>query len=255
MRIKSERMMFVRGEHWLIASPKWNAISATLRKRHRPQIARSYWHGPVKPRRRNRSRTPCDSTPLWEGKHSACSWLGQGFSTTRLLGLRRSRFAARKPWAADAFTPMKFPYREGIWRGPLIVVVDSGTGSASEEFAATLQDNLAALIVGESTVGAGCGHTDGGTPTTLKNSLAVLEVPDWRALSAPMAPTKYAASAPMCLSAGARGTTPAGAPKTLSTRSPASSKQPKATGKRLPDDPSQIMTRASFSLTVHSRLP
>ncbi|MEI9931316.1 MAG: hypothetical protein WDM89_12435 [Rhizomicrobium sp.] len=34
------------------------------------------------------------------------------------------------------------------------------------------------MIVGEPTVGAGCGHTDGGTPTTLKNSRAVLSVPD-----------------------------------------------------------------------------
>jgi C-terminal processing protease CtpA/Prc len=73
---------------------------------------------------------------------------------------------------------MEYPYREGIWAGPLIVLMDSGTGSASEEFAAELQDNRAALIVGEPTAGAGCGHTDGGTPTRLKNSKAVLEVPD-----------------------------------------------------------------------------
>ena len=83
-----------------------------------------------------------------------------------------------KPWAPDVFTPMEFHYRDGVWNGPLIVAVDSGTGSASEEFAAELQDNHAALIVGEATVGAGCGHTDGGTPTTLKNSHAVLELPD-----------------------------------------------------------------------------
>jgi len=54
-------------------------------------------------------------------------------------------------------------------RGHLAVVdrrCGQGTGSASEEFAATLQDNSRRLIVGESTVGAGCGHTDGGTPTS-----------------------------------------------------------------------------------------
>ncbi len=32
--------------------------------------------------------------------------------------------------------------------------------------------------MGEHTYGAGCGHTDDGTPTTLKNTGAVLQVPD-----------------------------------------------------------------------------
>jgi len=59
-----------------------------------------------------------------------------------------------------------------------MVLVDSETWSAAEEFAAVLQDNHAATIIGEPTGGAGCGHTDGGTPTTLRNSYAVLEVPD-----------------------------------------------------------------------------
>jgi hypothetical protein len=39
-------------------------------------------------------------------------------------------------------------------------------------------DNHAAFIVGARTVGAGCGHTDGGTPTVLDHTKAVLEVPD-----------------------------------------------------------------------------
>lgn len=58
------------------------------------------------------------------------------------------------------------------------MLVDSETWSAAEEFAAVLQDNRAAVIMGEPTGGAGCGHTDGGTPTTLPNSGAVMEVPD-----------------------------------------------------------------------------
>ena len=41
-----------------------------------------------------------------------------------------------------------------------------------------LQDSHAAVIVGAPTGGAGCGHTDGGTPTTLAHSLGVLELPD-----------------------------------------------------------------------------
>jgi C-terminal processing protease CtpA/Prc len=59
-----------------------------------------------------------------------------------------------------------------------MVLVDQETWSAAEEFAAILQDNRAAIVVGARTGGAGCGHTYGGTPTRLRNSGAILEVPD-----------------------------------------------------------------------------
>lgn len=49
---------------------------------------------------------------------------------------------------------------------------------SAAEFAAVLQDNKAAVIFGARTGGTGCGHTDGGTPTTLKNSGAVPKLPD-----------------------------------------------------------------------------
>lgn len=83
-----------------------------------------------------------------------------------------------KPWAPLVFSPAKYPYTAGVWRGPLIVVVDSLTYSAAEEFASVLQDNHAALIMGAPTGGAGSGHTDGGTPTTLPNSHGIFELPD-----------------------------------------------------------------------------
>jgi C-terminal processing protease CtpA/Prc len=83
-----------------------------------------------------------------------------------------------KPWAKLVFKPMQFPYQEGIWRGPLIVLVDGGTASAAEQFTAVLQDHQAAVILGAPTLGAGCGHTNGGTPTTLRHSRGVLEMPD-----------------------------------------------------------------------------
>jgi hypothetical protein len=40
------------------------------------------------------------------------------------------------------------------------------------------EGNRAAIVMGAPTVGAGCGHTNGGTPTTLKNSGGILEMPD-----------------------------------------------------------------------------
>ena len=74
--------------------------------------------------------------------------------------------------------PGEYPYRDSVWRAPVIVLVDERTGSAAEDFAATFQDNRAAVILGGRTAGAGCGYTNGGTPTTLSNSRAVLRVPD-----------------------------------------------------------------------------
>jgi C-terminal processing protease CtpA/Prc len=58
------------------------------------------------------------------------------------------------------------------------VLVNQETWSAAEEFAAILQDNNAAVVLGTRTGGAGCGYTHGGTPTKLKNSGAVLKLPD-----------------------------------------------------------------------------
>lgn len=58
------------------------------------------------------------------------------------------------------------------------MVVDGDTWSAAEQFAAVLQDSHAAVIGGAPTGGAGCGHTDGGTPTTLAHSRGVLKLPD-----------------------------------------------------------------------------
>ena len=179
VRLISERLMFVRGEHWV---RRFTEMENDLRKaaktaspKDRAQLLA--WAGEAAAKKEV-AATPCNSAPLWKGVRSSCTWLGEGFSTTGFLASADPEALRGKPWAANVFTPMEFSYSEGLWRGPLIVAVDGGTGSAAEEFAATLQDNHAALIVGEPTAGAGCGHTDGGTPTTLKNSRAVLEVPD-----------------------------------------------------------------------------
>jgi hypothetical protein len=110
--------------------------------------------------------------------------LGEGFHASGLLDSADPKTLEGKPWAAAVFTPMEHPYREGIWRGPLLVVVDQDTWSAAEEFAAVLQDNHAATIIGEPTGGAGCGHTDGSEPVTLTNTGARLSLPDCARLRA-----------------------------------------------------------------------
>jgi C-terminal processing protease CtpA/Prc len=52
----------------------------------------------------------------------------------------------------------------------VLVLADRGTASASEDLVAWLQQNKVASILGERTMGAGCGYVDGGTRTQLRNS-------------------------------------------------------------------------------------
>jgi Peptidase family S41 len=178
IRLRSEDMGFVRGEHWAKAFAK---DEATLRH------FADHETGPDRTlllrladevhAKRQVALTLCDPAPLWHGEHPACDWLGKGFYGSGLLSAADPSQLRGKPWATVLFTPMEFPYEEGVWRAPLIVLIDRNVGSAASEFAAVLQDNHAAVIMGEP-AGGGCGHTNGGTPTTLRNSKATLEVPD-----------------------------------------------------------------------------
>lgn len=85
---------------------------------------------------------------------------------------------AGKPWGQSVFQPLKWTWREGVWSGPLIVLVDGRSASASEEFAAMIQDNKAGVLLGSPTLGAGCGHATEAGPVALKNSGGRLSLPD-----------------------------------------------------------------------------
>jgi hypothetical protein len=178
LRLRSEDAGFVRGEHWAKA---FAADEASLRhfaaKESGGNRARLLELADEVEIRRRAALTACDSAPMWRGEHPACDWLGRGFFGSGLLAQADPSQLRGKPWAAELFSPMEFPYEEGVWRDPLIVLVDRNTASAASEFAAVLQDNRAAIVMGEA-AGGGCGHTNGGTPTKLRNSGATLEVPD-----------------------------------------------------------------------------
>ena len=61
---------------------------------------------------------------------------------------------------------------------PLFVLVDGGTASASEYFAAVLRDNDAARIIGTRTLGAGCGYMNGGGEFVLPRTGLRVRVPN-----------------------------------------------------------------------------
>ena len=84
----------------------------------------------------------CDRRGIWEGKRPACPVFAKARPALRIVG-------------------------EGDWTGPLLVLIDGNTASASEDFGAWMKDNAAGTLVGARTYGAGCGYVDGGTRTRL----------------------------------------------------------------------------------------
>ena len=172
--LQSARLGFVRGPHW---ERQWRALAERLR-------AAAASADPADRQRllgwaaeadaaRGEARRRCPPTG-----DPACPWLGRAGFSTGLVGRATSGRFAGKDWAVHVFNPAQHTYVDGAWDGPVIVLTDQETWSAAEQFAALLQDNGAALIVGARTGGSGCGHTWGGTPTRLTNSGATLELPD-----------------------------------------------------------------------------
>ncbi|HET8648500.1 MAG TPA: S41 family peptidase [Gemmatimonadales bacterium] len=94
-----------------------------------------------------------------------------------------------EPGALDGLTngwaiwmPSWYKAPEGVYRGPLLVLQDHRSASASEEFAARLRDNGAALIIGSRSYGAGCGYSNGGTSLELPALGLLVRAPDCQRL-------------------------------------------------------------------------
>ncbi|MFN3932008.1 MAG: S41 family peptidase [Brevundimonas sp.] len=177
--LRSARVGFVRHPHWV------EAFADGERRMREAAVgqpaadrARLEGYAAAYAAARAQAEQPCDPAPLFEGQTLDCEWLGRGdlYSTGPMAALDPAIIG--KPWAAEVFTPLAFAFEPGVWRGPLVVLVDGATASASEEFAALLQDNQAAIILGAPTVGAGCGHTRGGIDVVLRHSGATLRLPD-----------------------------------------------------------------------------
>jgi hypothetical protein len=86
----------------------------------------------------------CDRRGVWQGK-PACSVFGPDEAPATIDG-------------------------SGEWREPVLVLADRNTASAAEDLVAWLQQNQVARVIGERTMGAGCGYIDGGTRTRLRAS-------------------------------------------------------------------------------------
>jgi C-terminal processing protease CtpA/Prc len=82
------------------------------------------------------------------------------------------RIARRLHW------PAKYTQLWGTWTGPVYVLTDGRTYSSAEMFAAVLQDNHAAKIVGSQTGGSGCGFAEDPPELTLTHSRLRFRMPN-----------------------------------------------------------------------------
>jgi hypothetical protein len=121
----------------------------------------------------------CDLSPLWRGQPVDCSNLVAGpiYAAGYVDHELPSRWR-RRPWAEVVSATARFEFTPAMWTGPLVVLVDGNSGSATELFAAMLQDADRALIVGAPTVGSGCGWTLPQQTTVLAHSGGRLTMPD-----------------------------------------------------------------------------
>ncbi len=118
---------------------------------------------------------PCDLTGMWR--------------LASVAELPCSNVVRAEPWLDPAEqaelaaleeqeTGSARPVRPAAWSGPLAVLTNRRTASASEDFAASLQDAGAARIVGETTMGVGCGYTNGGVTLELAATGLTIRAPD-----------------------------------------------------------------------------
>jgi hypothetical protein len=129
----------------------------------------------------NQARTPCDRSALWERSHTRleCSQLVR--EDVHMCGiLAEAPDADLTGLASEAilYQPSRWQAGSGAYSGPVIVVIDRQTASASEHFTALLQANDAATVIGERSMGAGCGYTNGGAPVFLENTRLLVRMPD-----------------------------------------------------------------------------
>jgi len=115
----------------------------------------------------------CDWRPVFQrGPAPACSML----TRSRRSVCRPSIGAGLK---CAALKPVPDDHREHGLRGaPVYVLINRNTASAAEWFAAVLRDSGAAMLVGERTLGAGCGYVDGGNEVTLRHSAVKVRMPN-----------------------------------------------------------------------------
>jgi hypothetical protein len=179
--LRSPRQQFIRHEHWTKQlKRRLEIIEADARQSASPNQELLRQGADILRKAMLESQKPCERSGVWENRKPDCSLVATTppLYPQSVLPYAKPGSMPDKPSSRFLFYPSRYAYREGVYSGQLIVLVDQGTWSSAEYFAAMLGDNNAATIIGEPTGGAGCGYTSGGIQTFLKNSRARVKIPD-----------------------------------------------------------------------------
>jgi hypothetical protein len=177
----SPRQQFIRHAHWTRQlERRLQVIEADAAKReslNRKLLLRS---AAILRKALTETQRPCSRDAVWENRKPECSIVVSDpvLFPQSVLPFAKPGTLPDKPSSRYLFFPSRYAYREGVYDGRLMILVDQGTWSSAEYFAAMLRDNDAATVVGSPTGGAGCGYTNGGIATYLKNSGARIKIPD-----------------------------------------------------------------------------
>ena len=135
-----------------------------------------------KARKASIGAAPCDLSWVWRERHAwhdvTCRHvIDAGYADGPLPGLPAHAYGEPKTERALAWsTAVQDLY--GAWPGPAYVLTDRKTFSSAEMFAATMQDNRAAKVVGVRTGGDGCGFMGDAPPLVLAHSRLRFRVPN-----------------------------------------------------------------------------
>ncbi|HET7042946.1 MAG TPA: S41 family peptidase [Gemmatimonadales bacterium] len=128
---------------------------------------------------RQEAARECDRMAVWTGDAPACS---NTVVAPPLIDYAPPGTFAGLADAWALYGPAWYDAPEGAYAGPLLILQDGRSASASEEFAARLRDNGAARIIGAPSYGAGCGYSDGGTRLELPALGLLIRAPDCQRL-------------------------------------------------------------------------
>ncbi|HEY0671932.1 MAG TPA: S41 family peptidase [Longimicrobiales bacterium] len=160
-KLQSPGTAFVRGPHW---EKSFSEVIANL-----DAVLKQSPHHPLR-------------DLVIEGRDVAAAMRDSARTSCDLSGLWSERSLQPSCWNIVTNVPSPLPGEDTDYvrpyGGPLYIMTDPHTASASEQFAATLRDNAVAQTIGEPTMGIGCGYTNGGNPIMLKNSGIVVWMPD-----------------------------------------------------------------------------
>lgn len=179
------RLAFIRHPHWSERlRARRAAVADDLRRDLPPSDRELLAQAEARlARLSEQAESRCDLTGIWTDPaalwSSPCTHLVQDeYYACGVFGYVEPGRLVGAQTRAVMFKALRYDYTPGVYRGPLAVLVDRHTASASEHFAAMLQDGGAAVIIGERTHGSGCGYTNGGVPVVLGYSQLRIELPD-----------------------------------------------------------------------------